>query len=318
MTTDNRGKHRERAPLSRRVLKSFHLSAFIAAIGAASPPFAAVFLRESRGYQDPRVLVQPNERDLDPIGVLEVTASFKTAPENLPEEMRRKIEGGAALNNEGSGFLISECLVVTNHHVAFAFGAPSNLIGQQTLKFTGGLASAQGRSAANSSTGSVVAHGRHGDPSNPSGSWAVSDWAIVKLDRSLGRKLGWMEPDYEKPFRSARADNWQIASTYYDLSNGQRLYKDRACSSGIFGIDDDPTAVEHDCSSLAGVSGAPVFRRDNNDPSQPPRVVGINKGGKDGFIKDHGVDDKNLMVPFALALPEELLEEIKMKNPCPR
>jgi len=83
------------------VFKSLHLSAFIAAIGAASPSSAAVFLYEARDYKDPRVLVQPNGRDLDPIGVLEVTASFKTAPENLPEEMRRRIEGVPPLTSKG-------------------------------------------------------------------------------------------------------------------------------------------------------------------------------------------------------------------------
>jgi len=127
-----------------------------------------------------------------------------------------------------------------------------------------------------------------------------------------------MEPDYERPFDDAFELNWQIAATYNDLSNGERLYKDRACSSGMEGTIDDPTAIQHECSSLPGVSGAPVFFRENDDASQPPRVVGIHQSGIDGFIKDPGIDDKNVMVPFARAIPEELLEEVKMKNACPR
>ena len=158
----------------------------------------------------------------------------------------------------GAGFLIDRCNVLTARHVA---GNVLIAVGRR-LMF---------RSGRSASPGTVVAAGPFQDNLSPTRSIAA-DWLLIRLDRCLGRKLGFL----------------QVASIN-DLFTTERgagdagFPRDRPIGSGPT-VDADCRVLwvgggrmAHDCATIAGNSGGPILARKSDNWI----AIGINVAGVD-------------------------------------
>ena len=104
------------------------------------------------------------------------------------------------------------------------------------------------------------------------------DWAFLTLDRPIGNEAGWLllAPLSAAELRSAEAGLWlgesgQLLSVMqggYSADAASFLSANIGCR--ILRVWDDNT-IFHDCDTLQGDSGSPLFVRDGNDY----RVIGV-------------------------------------------
>jgi len=189
----------------------------------------------------------------------------------------------------------------------------------------------------NASAGRVVAHGVWS-----SREWknnGVRDWAIVKLDRPLGRQFGYLEIDYESNVSQLENDpdfKLTIASFYSDIDQREqaaaraegrpfvrRLWGQNECD--FLGRNAADSSIRsHDCPNLPGTSGTPILHEGSDGEL---RVLGVNSTGRNYTHLDldnlpHELQDttENFLYNGALliqdALPKARLEKIIRENPC--
>ena len=167
-------------------------------------------------------------------------------------------------NRHGSGFLVSECHVLSAKHI---LSDGKSAVGRN-VKFKITLRSGE----VVSSHGAVIANGEF-DIADQLANPALdrrSDWMLIRLDDCLGRRLGYLElaehdvPGIGEPIRSAG---------YPEGSLGQ-LVIDPTCQVH-FQTDGE---WRHDCAVLRGNSGGPIFRHDLVDGRERVRVFGMHTG----------------------------------------
>ena len=158
----------------------------------------------------------------------------------------------------GSGFLIDRCNVLTARHVA---GNVFIVVGRR-------LVFRVGRSA---SRGTVVAAGPFQDNLSPSRSIGA-DWMLVRLDRCLGRKLGFLRV-------MSAVDAYAAERGAGDAG----FPRDRPMLPGPT-VDADCRVLwvgggrmAHDCATIAGNSGGPILARQGDGWV----AIGINVAGDD-------------------------------------
>ena len=158
----------------------------------------------------------------------------------------------------GSGFLIDRCNVLTARHVA---GNVFIVVGRR-------LVFRVGRSA---SRGTVVAAGPFQDILSPSRSIGA-DWMLVRLDRCLGRKLGFLRV-------MSALDAYAAERGAGDAG----FPRDRPMLPGPT-VDADCRVLwvgggrmAHDCATIAGNSGGPILARQGDGWV----AIGINVAGED-------------------------------------
>lgn len=147
-----------------------------------------------------------------------------------------------------TGFLVGDCHVLTVKHAA---GRVATVAGRR-LRFRLPFAGRDGRSA-----GSVVAAGNLdliGDPNRLDRS---QDWLLLRLDRCLGKRFGTLAL-VDRPGQSGRFRTFPAlisAGFPTDRSWRRQLTVDPQCRiRGVSG-----QLLVHDCSSLPGNSGSPIF-----------------------------------------------------------
>ena len=158
----------------------------------------------------------------------------------------------------GSGFLVDRCNVLTARHIA---GNVLVAVGRRLLF----------RAGQSESRGTVVAAGPFQDNLSTSRSIG-SDWMLVRLDRCLGRKLGFL--------RVSSTDNAYSAKRG---AGDAGFPRDRPVRSGPT-IDADCRVLwfgggrmAHDCATIAGNSGGPILARQGDGWV----AIGINVAGED-------------------------------------
>ena len=158
----------------------------------------------------------------------------------------------------GSGFLIDRCNVLTARHVA---GNVLIAVGRR-LVFRAGQAA---------SPGTVVAAGPFQDNLSPSRSIGA-DWMLIRLDRCLGRKLGFLRV-------MSTVDAYATERGAGDAG----FPRDRPMRSGPT-VDAECRVLwvgggrmAHDCATIAGNSGGPILARQGDGWV----AIGINVAGDD-------------------------------------
>jgi V8-like Glu-specific endopeptidase len=174
-----------------------------------------------------------------------------------------------------TGFLISDCSVMTVRHDV------ANQVGHRVHFQAGEI----GRSSNwEDSAGEVVAVGNA--PSvDQSTQVGPGDWAIIKLDRCLGRRFGHVVLD-PHPLGA----NEQVAMAGYpsDRNLEDGLFLDPSCA--VRGASAGMTL--HDCAMQPGNSGSPVFRPLTGN-AKKLTVVAMNSGGW-----SYGVPGATLRLPI--------------------
>jgi len=149
-----------------------------------------------------------------------------------------------------TGFLVSDCHVLTVKHSA---GRVATVYGRR-MRFRLPFAGRDGSSA-----GSVVAAGDIDLVVDPNRLDRSHDWLLLRLERCLGKRFGYLaltdQPDKSGSFRTLGNPALFSAGYPIDRSWRRQLTVDPQCRvRGVSG-----QLFVHDCSSLPGNSGSPIF-----------------------------------------------------------
>ena len=149
-----------------------------------------------------------------------------------------------------TGFLVGDCHVLTVKHAA---GRVAEVTGRRMM-FRLPFAGPDGASA-----GSVVAAGELDLVSDPNRLDRSEDWLLLRLDRCLGRRFGSLtlvdQSDQSGPIRTSGSSALFSAGFPIDQSWRRQLTIDPECR-----LRGEPLHLfVHDCSSLPGNSGSPIF-----------------------------------------------------------
>ena len=183
----------------------------------------------------------------------------------------------------GSGFLIDRCNVLTARHVA---GNVLVVVGRR-LVF---------RAGQSASPGTVVAAGPFQDNFSPSRSIGA-DWMLVRLDRCLGRKLGFLRlastVDAYATERGAQAGD-----AGFPRDRPMRLGPTVDADCRVLWVGGGRMA--HDCATIAGNSGGPILARQGDGWV----AIGINVAGEDrAQPREFDAATPNLAVDIDSILP---------------
>lgn len=155
------------------------------------------------------------------------------------------VKGGKGITY-ATGFLVDDCHVLTVKHAA---GRVATVAGRR-MTFRLPFAGAGGVSA-----GSVVAAGSLDLVADPNRLNRSEDWLLLRLDHCLGRRFGSLALGENDPIRRSGADPLFSAGFPNDQPWRRQLTIDPACRAHG---PTEPLFI-HDCSSLPGNSGSPIF-----------------------------------------------------------
>lgn len=193
----------------------------------------------------------------------------KVAPqEGDPLAVIGRVTGPA---HSGTGFLVSECLVLTVQHIV-----DDDPVGRQ-LRFRVKLQNGESRT----SWATVLAAGNF-DENRESVTWATGrskDWMLLRLHKCLGRTLGFAELDPGNDLTAAGIEE-RVRSAGFPIDRRSRgvLIMDPSCRLR------NASTFEwfHDCATLQGNSGSPIFRIVEVHGRKRLRVVGLTTSGGHG------------------------------------
>jgi V8-like Glu-specific endopeptidase len=165
-----------------------------------------------------------------------------------------------------TGTLINRCDVLTVEHLARWTSDP---IGDR-VTFYGALGSGHRRRSEGTiiATGDDVAQKERTPQSYPT---VGSDWMIVRLDKCLGDKLGWARLVTQPPGDGTIPNDLQGAGFPTDRPLSPGLTVDPTCAIKMV----EPTQLYHDCVTMPGNSGGPIFHLVNVDGAQRMEVFGM-------------------------------------------
>jgi len=271
----------------------------------------AIFSADPTGqsFIDPREQMDrtnPDNKQLNAIGLIIVTGTLDGSPKNDPSK-NLKWQPGSKATGYGTGFLINNCLVITNQHVA---SLEDNAKYAKDLKitFSAGSPSANGNSKFFShSEGKVVAQGPYSG-----GNDINNDWAIIKLDIPIGQTTGYIQPILGAADLAVKIPV-SSASFYSDKGDTGQLWGQKKCS--VFEDLKNSTDMLTNCPALPGTSGSPVFAQ--NPETKQIVALGIIQGGTTSTNeKVANASNANKMVLFSKAFTQEQLQKIIAANQC--
>jgi V8-like Glu-specific endopeptidase len=186
-----------------------------------------------------------------------------------------------------TAFLVDECHALTVQH---AFGAAKTAVGRKAV-FAAGVKGSSKNWRISSAT--VVAEGGlQLDPApNDLFSQRKADWALLKLDKCLGRTFGFVKLSSKLP---TEGEEIGVAGYPVDRSLSEGLVVDPSCfirgtRSGV---------LLHDCSTMPGNSGSPLFRIVAEHGKNRLEVFAMNTAGH-----AYGVPGADLVLPVREYLP---------------
>jgi V8-like Glu-specific endopeptidase len=167
-----------------------------------------------------------------------------------------------------TGFMVSPCYMLTNYHAVFGLLANPDI---SKFSVTVNLPDGQQAIARPELKGPTDTNGYVGDS---------GDWALLKLDKCVGEKIGWMERG-DPEVAQAKGFSYYVAGFPGDIAKLDP--KAQLVISGKCALKDDVqgshVSWRHDCPMTHGSSGAPVFYKDQNGV---PRYVGMNASEANG------------------------------------
>jgi V8-like Glu-specific endopeptidase len=164
----------------------------------------------------------------------------------------------------GTAFLISPCYMISNRHLVFGDETDNLVAAENSMKIWLGVGPGGGFDAFTLAT--PVAWGRRTLTQ-------TNDWAIARLKTCVGGRFGWMEIQPETPFQLVGA--WVATAGYPGDKPRDELWSHSRCR--IRFPDRRVGLLTHDCATVAGMSGAPIYRRLADGTL---RAVAMNVGDK--------------------------------------
>lgn len=225
----------------------FRISLLLALLASAQPAPAAIF-----GKDDRIVVASGLDRSFAPIG---------------------RVIGRAGA---GTGFLVSACHVLTVKHV---FSDQHSAVGQRVEFRAAAGATGKSRRSILRSGGTVVADGAF-DGTRDWQDWAggrSADWMLVRLDSCLGKRLGTVELSPFEPEQTAAIVSAEIAAAGFpaDRADADALVVDPSCRIRAW----NAREWLHDCSTLPGNSGSPIFIESRSGGQRRLRVIAMVTAG---------------------------------------
>lgn len=199
----------------------------------------------------------------------------------------------------GTAFLIGACHALTAHHVAYAKdlvaakdrGASVAGAWMPTAQFLIGADPIRPRHFASHSRVRIVAAGRFSDADYAG---MAGDWALLKLDRCLGRqygflKLGRVAADTPMPMGTLMVAGYPRSRAHLPgitVERGCRA-RDHGPVNGLVGVD---------CAFESGMSGAPVLEHQRGRGWQVVGLVQQTLGSVDGILPGYSMLHRNQML----------------------
>lgn len=315
------------------------LSLLLLSLMISQESFSAIYSTSAEKFVDPRAaLYRAKYPQYYSIGFINVHGDANApSMEATPEEIKNFTPQRVIMR--GTGFLINECLIFTNHHIAFAKREAKDINIVSTTFYAG-------ENNEFVSTGKVVTHG--GLKVKPQ--FKPQDWALIKLDKSVydpknpkHPRFSWKMPPAFINIRQAAIefvpeakDALMVAAYYHDQAesrDGKKLFGQLYCSIwGEHRIRSWQGLWKTDCASIPGTSGAPIFGEKTVKSRDNLQAYGImvtgeaNKADDNFYLPPFDIK-KNLgngMLAFSRMMDEELewmteerLNTIIKDNPCP-
>lgn len=222
--------------------RSLRLVTLVTMMSIAQAPHAAVFGTDDREY----VTTTPGS-PYSPVGMVDV--------------------GGL----QATGTLVTRCDVLTVEHLYRSKLTISHDPRGERAQFYGFV----GSKHPVSSEGTIIAAGgwksqRKPDPYRYYDN-VGSDWMIVRLDECLGDTLGWGRLVTKWPADGTIPGRFQDAGFPIDRDRRLGLSIDPDCAIRVVA----PRVLFHDCATMRGNSGGPIFRLVTVDGVQRMEIVGI-------------------------------------------
>ena len=224
----------------------------------------------------------------------------------------------------GTAFLVSSCHIATAYHVAFItrrdprtgaveIGPPR--IGQSADFLIGADPAVPHRFKAKTRA-SVVAFGSF-SASDFQG--MAGDWAILRLDRCLGKQYGYLK--HLRPDRSSPMPAGELMTVGFPRSRAALpgITVERGCKARDHG----PVAglVGVDCAFESGMSGGPVLERQADGRWLVVGIVQQSMAPVDGVLPQYSMTHRNQMVgvtAFRKALDDALRADSRRLLAAPR
>jgi V8-like Glu-specific endopeptidase len=172
-------------------------------------------------------------------------------------------------NGAGTGFLVSECHMLTAQHIA----GPGRASLGSAVTFH--LSTTGDRRSRLSSSGRIIATGlfEEAQTGRNGGDGRSRDWMVVRLNKCLGRQVSYVDLDAPVP----APDRSVLRSAGYpsDRPAADALVLDPLCQ--IHG--ETKQEVLHDCAALPGNSGSPIFREIVTSSGPRLQLVAMITGG---------------------------------------
>lgn len=190
-----------------------------------------------------------------------------------------------------TGFLVSDCHVLTVKHAA---GRVARVTGRR-MTFRLPFAGREG-----SSRGTVIAAGELDLVADPNRLDRREDWLLLRLDSCLGRRFGALaladQPDQSGSFRTFLLS----AGFPVDRSWRRQLTVDPQCR-----VRGQPLQLMvHDCSSLPGNSGSPIFVTVQRGGRSALEVVAMHStAAVTGGVRAYRPEDGSVATRMADILP---------------
>jgi protease YdgD len=115
----------------------------------------------------------------------------------------------------------------------------------------------------------------------------VNDWAILDLDKPIGRIIGWIAPLSPSEFASAIHPGLPLTLAGYNQDIAQTLRIDDRCA--IEKLAGDGLSFSHACSGTRGVSGGPLLVRIGDDYRVAGIQVVVDKAGSSIAVSTKGM-----------------------------
>lgn len=204
----------------------------------------------------------------------------------------------------GSGWLGNECLVWTAKHiigehqniigkkVTFYVGQPDHLVQSPELK----------KNFKYAVEGQVVASG---NPKGIEADDATEDWALIKLNTSIGRKVGFIEAAQYSEDDALTCKNLEIAGFPGEKSLSYLWWQDNC---PLYSNTSGPGAFNLGCPITKGNSGGPMLCREVDGSLW---AIGIAMQGRSGRPYTESYE-----LNFTVDWPNAKREYLKFKDTC--
>jgi Trypsin-like peptidase domain len=215
----------------------------------------------------------------------------------------------------GTAFLVGRCHIVTAHHVAYpaervpvaaSEKAAKGTVGQSAEFFVGPKPAAPGTFTARARA-TVVAAGMF---SAERFEGMAGDWAILRLDRCLGKTFGFLQ--YDRHGQSPPLPAGELMTIGFPRSRARQagITVETGCNARDYGP--VPGLLGVDCAFEAGMSGGPVLERQEDGSWLVIGLIQQSTRASDQVLPSYSMAHRNQVVhvsAFRKALDRVLRSE---------